>query len=532
MDAILTINTLSLSIKSSGILQPILHNIQFDLHRGCCMGLVGESGSGKTLSALAILQLLPTPIFASADSAIIFHNQNLLNLSEKQMRQIRGKHIGMIFQDAMSAFNPVFTIGQQLIEPMCLHLRLSKKQAMLRALAILKQVGIQDSLRCYHAYPHELSGGMRQRAMIAMAISTEPAVIIADEPTTALDVTIQAQVIDLLIQLKHKKNCTLLFIGHDLSVVSAIADDIVVLKKGEIIEKNNSKIFFSNPQQDYSKQLINAILPNTPRKKASTIQNNILLSVEHLKLYFPIRTGILKRIKDYVKAVDDISFVVPTGKTVALVGESGSGKTTAAKAILQLIKNTDGKIIFEGSELSTLSSEKLRQLRADMQIIFQDPYAALNPRMMIFDSLCEGLLIQKKIHHKKEAIPIIDALLEQVDLSADMKWRYPHEFSGGQRQRLCIARALTLSPKLLILDEPTSALDVSTQKQILILLDRLQCEKNISYLLITHNLSVVAYLADYVAVMYDGKMVEYGDVVTVLESPEHDYTKQLLSAII
>lgn len=523
--AILTISNLSVSFLST----PVLNHFQLTLQRGQCMSLVGESGSGKTISALSILQLLPPTARVSADSQIIFREENLLDLSEKQMRRVRGKHIGMIFQDAMSALNPVLTIGQQLTETIRLHLFFNPKEAKERALFLLEEVGITESERCFQSYPHELSGGMRQRAMIAIAIAAEPEIIIADEPTTALDVTIQAQVLDLLNQLKKEKQCALLFIGHDLSVVSNMADDMTVLKNGNIVEQSNAKQFFQHPQQEYSKQLFDAVLSNVPRKKIKD-KTEILLSVDHLKQYFPIRSGILKRVKNYVKAVDDISFTIPKGETVAIVGESGSGKTTTAKAILQLIKNTDGKIIFQNESLGDLSRSQLRKKRADMQIIFQDPYAALNPRMMIFDSLCEGLLIQKIVHNKKEATPFVDAILQQVELSEDFKWRYPHEFSGGQRQRICIARALTLSPQLLILDEPTSALDVSTQKQILILLDRLQSEKKLSYLLITHNLSVVAYLAHYIAVMHRGKIVEYDSTIEVLQNPKHDYTKQLLNS--
>src|SRR3990167_5459875 len=370
---------------------------------------------------------------------------------------------------------------------------------------------------------------MRQRAMIAMAICAEPEIIIADEPTTALDVTIQAQVIDLLKALKKQSQCALLFIGHDLSVVSRIADDVTVLKTGDIVEQSEANQFFQNPKHPYSHQLLDAVLPTHPRHVISDEKNkNVLLSVDHLKMYFPIRTGILKRIKDYVRAVDDISLTIQNGETLSLVGESGSGKTTAAKAILQLIKNTDGKVILENQSLSDVSPKKLRQIRVNMQIIFQDPFSALNPRMMIFDSLCEGLLVQKKVKNKKEAVPFIDEILRQVELPEEYKWRYPHEFSGGQRQRICIARALTLSPKLLILDEPTSALDVSTQKQILLLLCKLQQEKNFSYLLITHNLSVVAYLAHRVAVMFQGKIIETGSTKDVLEFPTQEYTKQLL----
>ncbi|OGT43353.1 MAG: peptide ABC transporter ATP-binding protein [Gammaproteobacteria bacterium RIFCSPHIGHO2_12_FULL_40_19] len=532
MPNILTISKLSIAFSSLEKMVPVLTNFNVSLQRGRCMGLVGESGSGKTLSALSILQLLPITARVSRESQIIFRDRNLLDLSEKQMRHVRGKYIGMIFQDAMSAFNPVLTIGYQLQETIRLHLSLNRRDAQLRALSLLERVGIKEPLRSYQSYPHELSGGMRQRAMIAMAICAEPEIIIADEPTTALDVTIQAQVIDLLKALKKQSQCALLFIGHDLSVVSRIADDVTVLKTGDIVEQSEANQFFQNPKHPYSHQLLDAVLPTHPRHVISDEKNkNVLLSVDHLKMYFPIRTGILKRIKDYVRAVDDISLTIQNGETLALVGESGSGKTTAAKAILQLIKNTDGKVILENQSLSDVSPKKLRQIRVNMQIIFQDPFSALNPRMMIFDSLCEGLLVQKKVKNKKEAVPFIDEILRQVELPEEYKWRYPHEFSGGQRQRICIARALTLSPKLLILDEPTSALDVSTQKQILLLLERLQNEKKLSYLLITHNLSVVAYLAHHVAVMYRGRIVEYGSVTDVFNSPQHAYTKKLLASV-
>lgn len=516
MEAILHIPKLDLSFVSTEKSFPILKNFRLSLHRGRCMGLVGESGSGKTLSALSILQLLPQNAYVGRDSQIIFQDRNLLDVSEKNMRRIRGKSIGMIFQDAMSAFNPVLTIGQQLSETIRLHLSFNRRDAKCRSLELLKEVDIQDTLRCYQSYPHELSGGMRQRAMIAMAICAEPEIIIADEPTTSVDVDIQKHIIDLLLRIKVEKNTALLFIGHDLAVVRAIADDITVLKKGDIVEQSDAASFFEHPHHPYSQQLFDAILPTTPRHihgSASVAMGNryvdgsahdgeheecqIILSVENLSVYFP---------KNKLKAVDNVSFTVEKGKTVALIGQSGSGKTTTAKAILQLIKNNGGNIIFEGLNLAKLSGKQLRSLRADMQIIFQDPYAALNPRMMIFDSLCEGLLIQKRVRNKSEAASIVDALLKEVDLPDDCKWRYPHEFSGGQRQRICIARALTLSPKLLILDEPTSALDVSTQKQILELLDRLQREKQLSYLLITHNASVVAYLAHKIVKMRDGKI--------------------------
>lgn len=531
-DPILSIQKLDIAFSAAEKVQYVLRDFQLLLHSGVCMGLIGESGSGKTLSALSILQLLPTNAVVGSDSKIIFQDSSILDLSEKQMRRVRGKHIGMIFQDAMSALNPVLTIGQQLLETLYLHLSLKSKEAKARALTVLDSVGIQEAVRCFQSYPHELSGGMRQRAMIAMAIATEPPVIIADEPTTALDVTIQAQVLELLISLKNKKKCALLFIGHDLAVVSKIADEITVLKQGRIVEQTDAKQFFRTPKHSYSQLLFDAVLPNTPCEKTIRVdESEPLLTVNDLKIFFPIHSSILKRTTSVVKAVDGISFSIHGSETVALVGESGSGKTTAAKGVLQLIHNTDGKIIFDHQSLRDLTQSELRKKRSDMQIIFQDSSSALNPRMMIADSLCEGLLIQKKARNKNDALSYVKALLEQVELSDDLLWRYPHEFSGGQRQRLCIARALTLSPKLLILDEPTSALDVSTQKQILLLLARLQTEKKLAYLLITHNISVVATMAHRVAVMRYGKIVEQGDVSDILQSPKNSYTKELLNSV-
>lgn len=529
MPNLLTISDLTIRFSPDEKIHPVLNRFHLALKQGECVGLVGESGSGKTLTALSILQLLPIAARVSKESTIYFRNQNLLDLTEKQMRHVRGKHIGMIFQDAMTALNPVLTIKQQMIETIRLHLRLSEKASYDRATELLESVGVHDVIRCLQSYPHELSGGMRQRAMIAIAICAEPDLIIADEPTTALDVTIQAQVLALLNKLKKEKQCALLFVGHDLSVVSTIADEMIVLKKGETIEKAKTHDLFRSPKQPYTKELFDAILPITPQKK-SPENGNALLQVENLKQYFPIRSGVLRRIKNEVKAVDDVSFSVLQGETVAIVGESGSGKTTVAKAILQLIKNTDGRVVFQGKSLSDLSRRLLRGMRNDMQMIFQDPHAALNPRMTVGDSIGEGLFIQNKIKNKKAAIPHINAALKQVDLPIEFQHRYPHELSGGQRQRVCIARALILSPKLLILDEPTSALDVSTQKQILLLLDRLQTEKNLSYLLITHNLSVVAFLAHKVVVMYHGKIVEQGSAESILLSPKHLYTKKLLTS--
>lgn len=517
----LEIRQLSIRFGESKTVAPVVNDFNIVLQKGQCLGLVGESGSGKSMTALAIMQLLPSTATVDANSQILLEGENILDYSERKMRSIRGARIGMIFQDAMSALNPVFTIGQQLLE-----INIAKQHAY----ELLQEVGIDDPERTFRSYPHQLSGGMRQRAMIAMALSGKPDFIIADEPTTALDVTIQAQVLNLLKTLQQSRNTSLLFIGHDLGVVSQLADNIIVMREGKKIEEATTKNFFQNPKEDYSKQLLAAI-PSKETRHTKIEAQETLLNVEHLKVHFPIRKGLLKRTVGYIKAVDDISFDLVSGHTLALVGESGSGKTTTGKAIIQLLQQSQGRITFSGEDLSQASRKNIRQLRHDMQIIFQDPYASLNPRMMIFDCITEGLIAQKKVRSKEEAVDKVNAILQKVDLNPDVKWRFPHEFSGGQRQRICIARALVLEPKLLILDEPTSALDVSIQMQVLKLLEKLQKEMHLTYLLITHNLSIVAYMAHTTAVMYRGKIVEQGPTKDILESPTHEYTRQLIASI-
>ena len=526
-DTLLKVKDLSIAFAKQPT--PVVDRLSFALSRGQCLGLVGESGSGKSMTALAIMQLLPAAARVSYASKVLFQGEDLLTCSERQMRKIRGAGIGLIFQDAMAAFNPVFTIGNQLLEILQLHKRLNKRQAYLTAINLLERVGIHEPVRMLQSYAHQLSGGMRQRAMIAMALSCDPKLLIADEPTTALDVTIQAQILELLLELKKQQKMTLLFISHDLAVVSKLADEIVVLKSGQIVEQAKTKVFFSAPQSNYSKTLLAAIPALTARKTAQ--QSALLLRVDNLKVHFPIRKGILKRVKSYVKAVDGIDLSIPKGQTLALVGESGSGKTTTGKAILRLLSPSAGSIMLEGLNLTKLSRQALKQARRKMQIIFQDPYSALNPRMLVFDSLAEGLFTQAKAHSRKQAEKLIDAALTQVHLPIAGKWRYPHEFSGGQRQRLCIARALVLEPELLILDEPTSALDVSIQMQILKLLEELQQRLNLTYLLITHNLGVVAYLAEFIAVMFRGKIIEQGETSAILSNPTQPYTKKLFNAI-
>jgi peptide/nickel transport system ATP-binding protein len=528
---ILTVENLSVSFDGTRA----VNDLSYSIFENEIVGLVGESGSGKTISALAAMQLLPTNARVSAASKITYKGADLLTHSERYMRRVRGNDFAMIFQDAMTAFNPVFTIGNQIIEAIRSHRRCRKKTAWQEALKLLDEVGIKNSIQCLKSYPHQLSGGMLQRAMIAMALSSKPKLLIADEPTTALDVTIQAQVIDLIKEIKatHAKTddkMSVLFISHDLGLVSQLCDRVIVLKEGIKVEENLSRLFFKDPQHEYSKKLIASLPSLTPKMQAQSENQNIL-TTSNLCVYFPIRKGALRLKQGEVKAVDNVSIDIPTAETLALVGESGSGKTTAARALLRLIPITSGIITFENKPIQDLSQRHFRPWRRDIQIIFQDPYAALNPRRMVGDSIAEGIITQKMAQNKQEVDALVDELLIKVELSPDTKNRYPHEFSGGQKQRICIARALGLRPKLLVLDEPTSALDVSIQAQILKLLVKIQREHQISYLLITHNLGVVAEISHHIAVMYQGQIIERGLTQDILTNPEHSYTQKLLGAI-
>lgn len=511
----------------------VVDHISFSLQEGQTLALVGESGSGKTLTALAIMQLLPYAASISNQSEIVFANKNLLNLSEIQMRKIRGRRIGLIFQEAMTALNPVFTIYEQIDEVLKCHFKMKKAQRYQRILQLLNEVGIEDCVHCAKSYIHQLSGGMRQRAMIAMTLAAEPELLIADEPTTALDVSLQAQILSLLKTLQEKRKMSLLFITHDLSMAAQIADHIIVLHQGKIVESKESEVFFKNPQHEYSKELLAATLHYQFGKTLIRPQPmpQPLMSIEHLKVYFSSTKPFFVRAKKDIKAVDDVSFTIKPGQTFALVGESGSGKTTVARAILQLTSMTAGRVVFQGDNLAQLSKRALREMRKNMQVIFQDPYSSMNPRMMVGEILKEGLLAQNIGHNEDERQIAMNEMLARVGLSSDCQCRYPHEFSGGQRQRICIARALVMRPKLVICDEPTSALDVIVQMQILRLLRELQQELGLSYLLITHNIAVVGFLAHEVGVMHQGKIVEQGDVEQVLFNPQHDYTQRLLADV-
>src|SRR3990167_1757998 len=518
--SLVSIKNLTVAFPVKNELKRVVSQVSFNIEKSSCLGLVGESGSGKTLTALAMMQLLPLAARVDMKSEIWFSGVNLLDQTEQHMRRYRGSRIGMIFQDAMAAFNPVLTIAEQMNEVLSQRC-MNKKMRRERALTLLDKMGIKEVERCYRAYPHQHSGGMRQRAMMAMALLPEPELIIADEPTTALDVTIQAQVLELLQSLREKEHLTLIFITHNLSMVSQIADQVVVMQQCKVVEHNDARQFFQAPQQAYSKKLLAAVLPLQVRQTDHE-PDTTLLRVHGLKVHFPTKAGNWWPTRRIIKAVDGVAFNASAGKTLAIVGESGSGKTTLAKAIIHLLKPTAGSIYLNNTE---------RYLRREMQMIFQDPYGSLNPRCMVGDSIAEGMKAQKLYPSNAEPFAIVDELLQNVGLSPECKWRYPHEFSGGEKQRICIARAIALRPKLLILDEPTSALDVSIQMQILQLLEALQKKYNISYLLITHDLGVVAYLAHDVLIMNEGRIVEQGKAASILQHPQQAYTQKLLSAL-
>ena len=531
---LLEVKDLYIGFQTENCIEPIIHDINFFIHRGETFALVGESGSGKSVTALSVMQLLPAAARVGNQSQIMLEDDDLLQLTEIEMRKIRGRRIGMIFQEAMAALNPVLTIGNQIGEVLKCHFPLTKGERHNRILSLLEDVGIKDPPMCSQSFPHQLSGGMKQRAMIAMALAAKPDLLIADEPTTALDVTIQAQILELLQDIQKKTTMSVLFITHDLGVVAQIADRIAVMQKGKIVEQTSSNEFFTNPQHLYSKQLLAAIpsWENREREVAEIkADEKPKLKVENLKVYFPIRKGIFKRTVGHIKAVEDVSFSLYEGRTLALVGESGSGKTTSGKGLLWLTPPTAGKIQYDEQILSNLGAKIMHQMRGKLQIIFQDPYSSMNPRMTVAEIIEEGMVSQKIGKTAEEREACIEELLEQVGLSTDHKYRYPHEFSGGQRQRICIARALAVKPKIIICDEPTSSLDVTVQMQILKLLGQLQKTSGLAFLLITHDFSVVAYLADEVAVMYEGKIVEHGPVEHILHSPQHPYTKKLLASV-
>lgn len=553
---LLEVKDLVTRVKSGPLNKTIIDNISFSVAPGETVALVGESGSGKSMTAYSIMRLLPH-IIGINQGEVLFRNtgennaSDLLNITEAQMRDIRGRKIAMIFQEPMTSFNPVMTIGDQIIEALKhdasgLGKKTNKKALLTETYELLELVGIREPKRSAHEYPHQFSGGMLQRAMIAMALAGKPELLIADEPTTALDVTIQSQVLDLLKSIQKQREMAMILVTHDLGIVKQMADRVLVMRHGQLIEENATEPFYANPQHDYSKALF-AALPSIEKrgkklKSDSVIERqqstNItpietgqtILKIEQLKTWYPIKKGILKRTVGHVKAVDDVSLSINSGETLALVGESGSGKSTLARSVVGLEKTHDGKIWFNDQDLTTLNSRDMREQLRDIQFIFQDPYSSMNPRMRVLEIVSEGIKALKTETDPSVIEAQVVELLRLTGLPADSLYRYPHEFSGGQRQRICIARALAVKPKLLICDEPTSALDVSIQAQILNLLEELQEELGLAYLFITHDIGVVSYIADKIAVMQAGKIVEQGDAEQILLKPKTNYTQTLMAA--
>ena len=525
-NGLLQVRDLAVSFGST----PVVDKISFEIRPGETFALVGESGSGKSITALSVLRLLPNAATMQAGS-VRLQDDELTLIPEIDFCKLRGRRIGLIFQDPMSSLNPVMSIGEQIAEVLNIHFQLSKDEVRQRVLELLQQVEIPNPERRINEYPHQLSGGQRQRVMIAIALAGKPDLLIADEPTTALDVTIQAQILDLLKNLQQQTGMALWLISHDLALVSNIADRIAVMQNGKIVETANTTEFFQQAKHPYSLKLL-AALPKMESCLGKQSQSTpALLSVENFKVYYPIKKGIFKRIVGYIKAVDGVDFELRSGSTLALVGESGCGKTSLGKGLLNLISSEAGRVLFNGVDLTQLTGEDLRRNRAEIQIIFQDPFAAMNPRLLVGDIIAEGISALHPDVTSEEKQHRVATLLSQVDLPAESALRYPHEFSGGQRQRICIARALAVQPKLIICDEPTSALDVSVQAQIIELLKNLQRQQGLSYLLITHNLGVVAEMADQVAVMSQGRIVEHGSVEQVLYKPQNAYTQALLNAV-
>ena len=521
--ALLNVDNLSVSFVTRNGTNKAVDNVSFSVEERQITAIIGESGSGKSVSCYAMLGLVPSPPGRIDGGTARFQGQDLLALSEDELRAIRGRDIAMIFQDPMTCLNPFMKIGEQLIEPLTLHKGLAKGPAREKAMALLDEVGIRDPQTAMNAFPHEFSGGMRQRVMIAMALINEPKLLIADEPTTALDVTIQAQILKLIADLQTKRDIGVLFISHDLAVVSDIADQIVVMAKGKVVESGEPKAIFENPQHPYTQKLLAAI--PSGQKAADTVAPDPLIRIENLRTWFTPTAG-----AEPVKAVDDVSLEIHRGEVLGLVGESGSGKSTLGRSILRLVPITDGQIHFEDTELSSLEGHTLKQFRHRMQMIFQDPYASLNPRMTVYDTLAEPLLLHGLVN-KAGLDQAIRELMDNVGLARAFVRKYPHEFSGGQRQRIAIGRALATRPKFIVADEPVSALDVTIQAQILDLLADLTKEYGLTMLFISHDLAVIRQIADRIAVMYHGKLVEEGSTAQVFETPREDYTRSLLAAI-
>ena len=544
---LLQVKNLSTYLHTGGEPVKAVESISFDIPQAETFCLVGESGSGKSISALSVIRLLPDGIASHPSGQILFNGKNLLTLPDAEMRAVRGAQIAMIFQEPMTSLNPVLTIGEQIIEALLLHYpQMSDDEAEQRSVAALTQVQIPNPGARFRDYPHQLSGGQRQRVMIAMALACQPQLLIADEPTTALDVTVQAEILRLMRQLQDDTGMSMLFITHDFGVVAQMAHGVGVMQSGRLVEVGRKQAVLYQPQHAYTRQLLAAVPENLAKPSISTLlpledQGSIqieqaaspspLLQIRNLKVWFPVKKGILRRTVDHIKAVDDVTLDIPRGAIVALVGESGCGKTTLGRAVLQLEPPTAGSIRLDGQELVGLSSKALRPLRRKMQIAFQDPQSSLNPRLLIATTLTEPMAVHGIGANRDERIALAEQLLEDMQLGREALWRYPHEFSGGQRQRIGLARALALNPDFIVCDEITSALDVSVQAEILQLLLAIRRRRHLTLLFITHNIGVVEYLSDFTVVMYKGNIVEQGFTAQVCGHPQHPYTQNLLASV-
>ncbi len=554
-----------------------VNDVSFDIYRGETVGIVGESGSGKSVTCLSLMRLIPNPPGQIIGGQMLYHGSHgtvdLAQIPEADMRRYRGNEISMIFQEPMTSLNPVFTCGDQVMEAIMLHQKVSRQQARELTLELFEKVQLPDPPRMAASYPHQLSGGQKQRVMIAMAMSCNPGILVADEPTTALDVTVQKTILDLMSELKTRINSSVIFITHDLGVIAEVADRVIVMYKGKIVEQGTVMEIFSNPQHPYTKgllacrpplgkrlsklpviadfmeenadgtlrekahsvaQLIDSVTvsPETTRERLEALQQKQpMLKVRNLKTWFPSKRNIFGRPQEYVKAVDDVSFDVHPGETLGLVGESGCGKTTLGRTIIRLVDPHEGTLEFNGKDLINISKTGLKELRKDMQIIFQDPYSSLNPRLTIGNAIMEPLNVHKVFDTEKERKARVRELLDRVGLQREHFNRYPHEFSGGQRQRICIARALALNPRFIICDESVSALDVSVQAQVLNLLIELRQDFDFTYIFISHDLSVVKFMSDRMVVMNQGKIEEMGPADEIYNNPQHAYTQKLIEAI-
>ena len=577
-NTLLEFKNLVTEFHTEGTTVKAVNDISFTLKKGETIGVVGESGSGKSVTSLSAMRLIPSPPGVISGGEIIFHQDNspavdLLKLPEDEMRKYRGNDIAMIFQEPMTSLNPVFTCGDQVLEAIMLHQKMSKVEAKDLTIKLFEEVELPDPERIFNTYPHQISGGQKQRVMIAMAMSCKPSILIADEPTTALDVTVQKTILELMQQLQKEHNMGIIFITHDLGVIAELADKVVVMYKGKIVEQGDVLQIFENPQHPYTKGLLACRPPLNKRytflptvsdfmkvdENGVIIDNNIsisdftkklvvpkkereknqkelfakepILKINNLKTYFPIRNGLFGGVTDHVKAVDDVSFNVYPGETLGLVGESGCGKTTIGRTILRLEEPTEGEMIYNNTDIAKMNPEELRSFRKEVQIIFQDPYSSLNPRMTIGNAIMEPMQVHGILENDEQRKERVEELLSRVSMDPSHFYRYPHEFSGGQRQRIGIARALAVNPKFIICDESVSALDVSVQAQVLNLLNELKEEYGLTYIFISHDLSVVKYMSDRMVVMQSGKIEEMGDADDIYSKPETDYTKKLISAI-